>query len=115
MKKLLTAITSLALASCAVSPAYAKDDWEKAYLAASAVDTAQTCYGISKGLVERNPIFGKSPKCETLVAAKLGAGIVHWLIYKEIARRDQDDAETFAKVSFFVQGGIVGWNFTKIF
>jgi hypothetical protein len=90
--------------------------WEAAFLVLSAADLAITVRCLERNECEElNPIFGKHPKTSTLVGAKVGAGIVHYLAIDFIARRDPKLALRLAQVSVVVQGGVVGFNLSSEF
>lgn len=114
MKKLLTVLL-LSLAA----PSHALDAWEKrqiAYHTLNAVDTIQTCHIVQSGKgYELNPIFGRNPDCETLVAAKIGGSILHQIIATELRKRDERAAKLFQIISIGVQGSVVVWNFSVVF
>jgi hypothetical protein len=120
MNKAFTIATMLALTICA-DPVAAQEipksaeKWEVAFQTANMIDAAQTCYVVSTGRgTESNPLFsaiiGKRPSCGAIFGAKAVNGLLHWLVFKHINNRNPDDARHFAKVSTFVQAGIVGLN-----
>lgn len=91
------------------------DRWETAYLALSAIDAAQTCDFVARGVAhEANPalraVLGKRPKCHELVAAKAVLGAIHYIAFREIRARDPKAARIMAQVSFATQGVVVGLN-----
>jgi hypothetical protein len=114
MKKLLTVLL-LSLAA----PSYALDAWEKrqiTYHTLNAVDTIQTCHILQSGKgYELNPVFGRNPDCGTLVAAKIGASILHQIIATELRKRDERAAKLFQIITIGVQGSVVVWNFSVVF
>lgn len=90
--------------------------WELAYLALSAVDAAQTIECLDRGAChEANPLFGKHPKAGTLIAAKAGLGLVHFLAFRHINRRNPKAALRLAQISAGVQGGVVLLNARMVF
>jgi hypothetical protein len=86
--------------------------WELAYQALNAVDVVQTCEALSTGRYEeRNPLFGKNPKCGTLVGVKAAAGVLHYLLFSHVNARNPKTARTFSQLSVGIQGTVVGLNF----
>ena len=82
--------------------------WEAAFLALSAVDAAETISCVNRATcTEHNPIWGRHPSTGTIVAAKLGLGLVHFGIFKLVADRDPKTALRVAQVSAVVQGAAV--------
>mgnify|MGYP001199899642 CR=1 FL=1 len=117
MKRLL-ALAALAFAT----PAHADGfkNREIAFQVLNAADLIQTCHFISTGRgVEGNPIItsimGETPSCRSLAAFKAGGGILHYLIAKELNKRDPEAAKWFQTVSIGVQGTVVAANFRLIF
>lgn len=100
---------ALAALALVATPAHANGfkDREIAFQALNAIDAAQTCIGVAKGLREVNPLFGKHPSCEKVIGIKVAAGIIHYLIADSMNERD---AKTFQIVSLVVQGGVVAAN-----
>jgi hypothetical protein len=85
--------------------------WETTYLALSAVDAVQTIRCLKRGLCEEgNPIFGKHPSAGTLIASKLGSGLLHYVLINELNRRDPRMALRTAQISAGLQGGVVAMN-----
>jgi hypothetical protein len=101
------------------TPVHALDSWEKrqvAYHTLNAIDTIQTCHVLQSGKgYELNPIFGKTPDCGTLVAAKIGGSILHQIISSELRKHDEKAAKLFQIISIGFQGSVVVWNFSVVF
>jgi hypothetical protein len=90
--------------------------WEAAFLALSAIDAAETISCINRATcTEHNPIWGHHPSTGTVVAAKLGLGLIHFGVFKLIADRDPHTALRAAQVSAAVQGGVVLLNLHTAF
>lgn len=100
------------LAALLPSPALADGfrDREIAFQALNAIDVAQTCDGVARGLTEANPLFGKHPSCGKVIGIKVVAGIIHYLVADHMNRRNPHDAKVFQTVSLVVQGGVVAAN-----
>jgi len=85
--------------------------WETTYLALSAIDAAQTIRCLKRSLCEEaNPIFGKHPHAGTLIASKLGGGLLHYVLINELNKRDPRMALRTAQISAGLQGGVVAMN-----
>lgn len=92
------------------------DRWETAYQVLNAVDVAQTCDFLHRGVGhELNPLFGRNPKCTTLIAAKGAFGIAHWLAYRHVRARNPKIARLMAITSVAVQGSVVALNLRLTF
>jgi hypothetical protein len=90
--------------------------WEYAFLVGSAVDTIDTAICRSRDTcIERSPLYGRTPAWEKVVALKVGTSAAHYLIVREIAKRDPKVARIAAMVSAVVQGGVLVFNFRKEF
>lgn len=90
--------------------------WEAAYLVLSAVDVAQTCDFLKRGVAyETNPLFGKHPKCSKLVGFKLIGGGIHYGLFSYLKSHNPRFARTLAQFSVGVQGAVVGLNFEYTF
>ena len=90
--------------------------WEAAFLALSAVDAAETISCLNRArCTEHNPIWGSHPSTGTIVAAKLGLGLIHFGVFKLIADRDPHTALRAAQISAAVQGGVVMLNVHSAF
>lgn len=112
---------ALALAACA-TPAYADAfrDREIVYQVLGAADAATTCHAVNSGqAIEGNPlvsaVIGKRPSCGGVIAFKAATGVLHWLIAREINKRDPNGAKVFQVVSIGVQGGVVVANLRFVF
>ena len=89
----------------------AAENWETMFLALSAVDAAETIYCLKRDLGEEgNPLFGQHPSAKTIVLTKVGAGLVHFMLFKELNRRDPKLALRTAQLSAGMQGGVVAMN-----
>jgi hypothetical protein len=90
--------------------------WEASYLVLSAIDAAQTIDCLDRNVCsEANPIFGKHPRAETLIAVKAGLGLVHFFAFKRALDKSPKSALRLAQVSCVVQGTVVGLNARMIF
>ena len=107
MKYLLSA----ALLAAIPTPALAAEAWEKyetAYQVVSAVDGIQTCDFVARGrAIEINPILGPHPSCGTVIGFKIGTGIIHYLLVREVAKHDPNAAKWIAVASVVFQSGVV--------
>lgn len=95
-------------------------DWETGYQVLNAVDAAQTCRFLATGRgVEINPsmraLIGEKPSCGAVIGTKAAFGVLHWLIFDHLRDRNPKAAKVFAKVSVFVQGGVVAANMRLVF
>lgn len=106
------------------SPAYASDEdirkdaqrWEIAFLALSAIDAAQTCDALGRGIgYELNPILGKHPSCGEVIAFKAATGAIHYFLFRRQLERNPKNARLMAQISTGVQGVVVGLNFRHTF
>jgi hypothetical protein len=85
--------------------------WELAYLAVSAIDTAQTVDCLDRGICnEANPLFGKHPSAKKLILAKAGMGLLHFAVFSRLNGHNPKAALRLAQISFAVQGTVVGLN-----
>ena len=90
--------------------------WEAAYLTLSAIDAAQTCDALSRGVgSEGNPLLGKNPSCGKVVAFKAIMGGLHYLLFDHIRDRDPKGARLGAQISVVAQGAMVGLNLRYTF
>lgn len=109
MKRLLAAALLFLTPSTALADAFS--DREAAYFALSAIDTVQTCDFLKRGVArEINPIFGKNPSCERIVATKIVGGAIHYVIAKKLNESDPEAARIFQITSIVIQSGVVMWN-----
>ena len=115
MKKLLLLLAFIS------TPAMAAEKWEKletTYQVLNAVDLIQTVSCLEAGTcVEANPIFGKRPKASTLIAAKVGGGVVHYIVTKHFVNTygsDSTEAKIWLYGSIALQGSVVALNFRII-
>lgn len=110
MKRALYALALVA------SPALADtrkdaEHWELAFQALNVVDAVQTIDCLNRDAChEINPLIGRDPSTEKVVAVKVGAGAIHYLLFRLIADRDPKAAKLFSQVSVVVQGGVVAAN-----
>lgn len=88
------------------------DRWLIAYNVLSAVDAAQTCDFLHRGVaVEANPLFGKHPKCRKVIAIKAAGSLLYWLgIHRPLNRSNPKAARIIAQLATGSQGLVVGWN-----
>jgi hypothetical protein len=85
--------------------------WELAYLTLSAVDAAETISCINRGkCYEGNPLLGKGAGARTLILAKVGGGVLHFLGFQHVRRRNPMAALRLAQVTTVMQGGVVMLN-----
>lgn len=106
-----------AIALCFAVPA-AADDFEKRELTfqrLNAADAITSCIAFDRGFVEANPIIGRDATCGRVVAVKVGVGLLHWLIARELEERDPEAAKFFQIVSIGIQGSVVAWNVKVMF
>jgi hypothetical protein len=90
--------------------------WEAGFLALSALDAAETISCLNRNrCTEGNFIWGRHPSTGTIIAAKLGLGLVHFAAFKVIADHDPHTALRAAQISAAVQGGVVLLNMHKAF
>jgi len=108
----------------AIDPARAKREriarsatrWEYAYLALSAIDAAQTCDALGRGVAfEGNPLIGKNPACGKVIAIKAVGGALHYLLFRHLRNRDPRAARLMAQISTTAQGAVVGLNLRYTF
>ncbi|MDE2411189.1 MAG: hypothetical protein KGM18_05355 [Sphingomonadales bacterium] len=85
--------------------------WELTYLALNAIDAGQTVACLnSKHCSESNPLLGSRPSTGTVVGFKAGIGLLHFLLVRASYKSNPKAALTAAKISTFIQGGVVGLN-----
>jgi hypothetical protein len=85
--------------------------WELSYLARSAIDAGQTMECLHRDICqEGNPLFGKHPSAGTLILAKVGFGLAHFLVFSRLNDHNPKAALRLAQVSCAVQGSIVALN-----
>jgi hypothetical protein len=90
--------------------------WEIAYLALSAVDTAQTVHCLRRDICEEvNPLFGKRPSTKTIILTKVGGGVAHFALFSYINERNPRLALRAAQISVVGQGGVVMLNARVLF
>lgn len=99
--------------------AYAQRDpsWEEikrleiVFQTLNAVDAIQTIDCLNRNVcTEMNPILGKNPSTEKIIGLKVAGGVFHYLITKEIYKRDPNAARIFQYVSIGLQGSVVAAN-----
>lgn len=76
--------------------------WERAAYGALAADTATTCYGLSRGAVEINPLYGQ--ECAQVAAINAGIG---YLLHRLTKRHG---AKWPFKVTFGFRASAATWN-----
>ena len=114
MTKIIAAITLALLPT----PALAKPEsfadlkhYEIAFQTLNAIDAIQTCDFLARGVAyEINPILGRNPSCPKVIAFKIAGGGIHYLLVREIAKRDPEVAKWVEIFSIAVQGGVVAAN-----
>lgn len=90
--------------------------WELAYLALSAIDSAQTIYCLRRNqCAEGNPLWGKNPSTSKILLSKAGMGLIHFGIFNYINARNPKLAKRFAQASASIQGGVVMLNTRLVF
>jgi hypothetical protein len=90
--------------------------WEIGYQLLSAVDLVQTIsWCAHHNPCEGNPVLGKHPSPEKLIALKLVGGAAHFMLLERLSKRNPKAALRVAQVSFGLQGAVVGLNFKTIF
>lgn len=82
--------------------------WEVAYQVLNAIDTVQTVDCLSRHVcTEANPLFGKRPSKEKLIAGKALLGLGHFLLFSKLLGDDPRKARTMARWSVGIQGTVV--------
>ena len=90
--------------------------WEMAYLGLSAVDAIQTIQCLeARKCTEGNPLFGKRPKTETVILAKLIGSGVQFLLFNEVRKKNPKMALRVAQISVGLQGTVVALNARVVF
>jgi hypothetical protein len=85
--------------------------WETAYQALNIADAVQTCAFLASGKAsEANPLFGKHPSCERVVATKAAIGLLQYILFRNALRDDPAKARRIARIGVFIQGAVVGAN-----
>jgi hypothetical protein len=64
---------------------------------------------------EVNPIYGRRPKAEMVIATKVAMGALHYFAIRQIARDDVKLARAASWVTLALMGGVVGFNLTQTF
>lgn len=84
---------------------------EIAFQVLNAADAAQTCDFLARGKAyELNPILGKHPSCAKVVTFKVTGGAAHYLLVREIEKRDPKLAKIVQIITIGIQGGVVAAN-----
>ncbi|MBS7671548.1 hypothetical protein [Croceicoccus gelatinilyticus] len=84
---------------------------EYAFQFFNAMDYATTQRCLDRGdCVEGNPLIGRDPSTEKMIAIKAGAAAVHYGVIRYMADRDPEMAWIAQLVSTGIQAGVVGWN-----
>lgn len=77
----------------------------------NAIDAIQTIDCLNREICyEVNPLIGKYPSTEKVVVFKAASGIIHYIITKELYKRNPKAARVFQYVSIGIQGGVVAAN-----
>lgn len=89
--------------------------WEVGYLVLSAVDAVQTIDCVHRNACEEaNPIFGKHPSAARVILTKAGVGLAHFLVFRELNKRNPKSALRAAQFSAGLQGTFVVLNVTGV-
>lgn len=64
---------------------------------------------------EVNPIYGRRPTAEMVIATKVAMGALHYFAIRQIARDDVKVARATSWVTLALMGGVVGFNLTQTF
>lgn len=113
----------LALAALVATPAAADtygppdwQDWEKAFVVASAADLGTTVYCIERHKCsEANPILGRHPSTGELVAFKVAGVALQYKLVSKIAESDPEAAKWVAIVSTILTAGVATANLRFVF
>jgi hypothetical protein len=90
--------------------------WEVAYLALSAIDTAETADCISRHRCEEgNFLIGKHPSVGKLLLIRGLTGAAHFGIFKFLDSKNSINSRSFAIGSAVVQAGVVALNARFVF
>lgn len=108
-------IAAAAIMAAAPASASGFTDRQAAFHTLSAVDAMLTCEILADGGRELNPIYGKRPSCEKVVAIKVGFGALHEVIARRMHERDPKAARIFQIASITVMGGVVAANVRLVF
>ena len=82
-----------------------------ALLLTAALDAGTTCAALSRGLMESNPVYGRSPSCGRVVATKAaGTGGAVWLSSKLKPRHRKWVTAALVGVNV----GAVAWNLRQL-
>ena len=90
------------------------DPWKKSdviltgvYWLGSVLDAGQTVYGLKRGAVEKNPIWGKKPSRQKIYAGKLLlGGIATYIVHRTPAK----ERKTLLLIMNSIQWSAVLWN-----
>jgi hypothetical protein len=84
---------------------------ELVFQSLNAIDAVQTIDCLNREICyEANPLLGKYPSTEEVIKFKVANGIIHYIITKEIYKRDPKAARTFQYISIGIQGSVVTAN-----
>lgn len=77
-------------------------------------DAASTISCVERRICdEKNPLYGSSkPEWERVAAIKLGTGLIHYVVYRTLAKEDTRLAKIFELTTITIQGAAVVWNLT---
>ena len=106
----------LATLALTATPAHANTEREIAFQVLNAADAIETCDFLHRGVAhELNPLVGKHPSCETVIAYKVAAGGVHYFLVWELEKRDPKLAKVVDILTIALQGGVVVANLRFVF
>lgn len=121
----LPLILALLATACTAQPAYARDlgqrltdmpDEAHATVGAFAADGVLTCMIVKDGGREANPLvrpfIGKHPSCGDMALFTVAKSALFLAGISALQDVDPKAARTAARLSMFVQGGVVGFNLT---
>ncbi len=82
----------------------------------NAIDAVQTIDCLNREICyEVNPLLGKYPSTEKIIAIKATSGIIHYIITKELYKRNPKSARIFQYVTIGIQGSVVVANMRFVF
>jgi hypothetical protein len=76
----------------------------------AAADTASTIYALGQGHTEANPLYGPQPSAAKLVAGKLAAISLAWLMMRATAKTHPETASTVTALLGMQQCAVATWN-----
>jgi hypothetical protein len=84
---------------------------ELVFQSLNAIDAVQTIDCLNRQICyELNPLMGKHPSTEKVIGFKVANGIIHYILTKEIYKRNPKSARTFQYISIGIQGSVVAAN-----